>query len=80
MGLNISLCFPFVEENGMYRRNRLVKIPTGSVVLGVVFLAGIVFLTFGYLQRSEISLIIGLVVIGAGVLSGIIGIAINGKT
>jgi hypothetical protein len=64
----------------MYRRNRLVKIPTGSVVLGVVFLAGIVVLTFGYLQRSEISLIIGLVVIGVGVLSGIIGIAINGKT
>jgi hypothetical protein len=50
------------------------------VVLGIVFLAGIVVLTYGYLQRSEISLIIGLVVIGAGVLSGIIGIAINGKT
>jgi len=64
----------------MLTRIRLVKIPTASVVLGIVFLAGIVVLTYGYLQRSEISLIIGLVVIGAGVLSGIIGIAINGKT
>ena len=63
----------------MHPRNRLVKVPTSSVVLGVVLLAGILISTYGYFQHSEIPLIIGLVVIGGGVLRGILGIAIKGR-
>ena len=63
----------------MHPRNRLVKVPTGSVVLGIVLLSGILISAYGYLQRSEIPLIIGLVVIGGGVLSGIVGIAVKGR-
>jgi hypothetical protein len=58
--------YPRAEARG--NKSRLKKIPTWSVILGVVLLCGILSMTYGYYHNSEVALYAGLAVTMVGAL------------
>ena len=52
------------------------KIPTWSVVLGVVLLCGVLSMTYGFYENSEVALYAGLAITIFGSFDGIISFVI----
>ncbi len=63
----------------MEMKDKPIKVQTGSMILAVVLLAGILSIAYGHFQRSSLALTTGLIVTAAGVLVGILRIIIYRK-
>jgi len=60
----------------MTRQN---PVPRGHIVLAIVLFIGVLILAFGYYQQNRIGFYLGLFVIIAGVLNGIVHIILRSK-
>ncbi len=54
------------------RRIGFERVPTKSVVIGVILLLGVLSMAYGYFQENQIMLYVGLAVTILGALNGII--------
>jgi len=56
-------------------KTNVVKI--GDITIAIVLLIGLIILGYGYLQHFKVAFYVGLIVIIAGVLNGIVQIIIS---
>lgn len=54
------------------RRIGFERVPTRSVVIGVILLFGVLSMAYGYFQDNQLMLYVGLAVTALGALNGII--------
>ena len=51
----------------------------GVLIVATVLLAGLIITGYGYFEQDKVSLFIGLVVIVAGVLNGVVRMLVHGN-
>ncbi len=56
------------------------KVSKPTLTLSLVLFLGVLWLAYGYFQKSSLALVGGLLVIAVGAISGILQIAVRGRT
>lgn len=67
------------SENRPSRASRRGIASKGQLALAGILLLGVIVMGYGYFQQNEIGFYIGLVVVVAGVLNGVVQIVLRGN-